>query len=85
MEGGVKSSITIDNDKSELLIVCEERPQWFGLELVAAVVHELVDWPEWLKVEVDLLLSVVVLHENNTAENTQSIGRRVFVKLNLYQ
>jgi hypothetical protein len=58
--------------------------QGIGLETIVAEVDELVDGFEWLKVEVDLLLGLAILHQDNSAIKDESIGRRVLVQLQLY-
>lgn len=83
LEGGVESAVTIDDDETELLIVSKETVEGRGIELVSAVVQGLVDRAEGLNIIVDLLLSLAVFHEDNTAEDNETIGRSISVELQL--
>lgn len=73
LEGSVECAITVDNNKTELIVISEEHLEGFSLELATAEVHELVNWSERLEVEVDFLLSLAVVHQNHSAINAKTI------------
>lgn len=84
LESSIKCAITINDDKTELLIVSKQASQWFGLELATTEVEGLVDRSEGLKVEVNFLLGFTILHQDDTAEKTKSISGCRSVKLELF-
>jgi hypothetical protein len=62
LEGGIQSSITIDNNESEFFVVSKETSQGFSLEFASAEIHKLINRAEGLKIKVDFLLSFAILH-----------------------
>jgi hypothetical protein len=55
-----------------------------SLETIVAEVNELVDRLERFEIEVDLLLSLAILHQNNSAIDDESIRGCRLVQLQLY-
>lgn len=55
-QGTEKSSVTIHDDETELLIILKQLGESLGVELVVAKVEGGVDWAERLEVDVDLSL-----------------------------
>ena len=76
-------SVTIDNDESKLVIVLEEREQRLRLKTILTSVAEDVDGSEWFEGNLDLLLGVAVLHQDDTTEDYEAIGRNMLVQLKL--
>ena len=83
LEGGEEHSITIDDDKTKLVIVLEEGEKRISEEGVLALVGEDVDRSERLKGNLSLLLGLSVFQKDHTAENAETIlgGRSVKLEL----
>ena len=83
LEGGKKHSITINDDEAELVVVLQEGEQGLSEEVVLALVGEDVDGAERCQIDLDLLLSLAVLHQDHSAEDAQTIFGCLLVKLQL--
>ena len=81
----IQTSITIDNNEAEFVIVLKQDLEGLSLELVGAAVDVLVDGLEGLEVEVDHLLGLAVVHHDLAAEDHQAVLRRLPVELDLAQ
>lgn len=84
LQGSIQSSITIDYYEAEFIIVCEQSVECFTMELVIAEVQKLIDGSERLEIEVHLLLSFTIFHQNYTAINYETVSRSLLVKLQFY-
>ena len=83
LQRGKEDTITVNNDKAKLFVVFEQRVKWFSLERVLATVSEHIDWPERLQINRDLLFSLSIFEKDNSAEDNQTVLRRVFVQFQL--
>ena len=83
LKGGEHDTSTINDDEAELLIILQEGEQWLGVETVLALVGKDVDSAEGLNGILYLSLGLAILHEDDTAEDAEAIGRGVLVKLQL--
>ncbi len=81
----IQTSITVDNNEAEFVIVLKQHLKGLSLELVGAAVDVLVDGLEGLEVEVDHLLGLAVVHHYLAAEDHQAVLGRLPVELDLAQ
>ena len=81
LEGGEHDTGTINDDEAEFFVVLKEYEERFSVETVLALVGKLVDGSEGRKVDLDFLLSLAILHEDNTTEDAKTILGGVFVEL----
>ena len=81
----IETSITIDNDEAELVIILKKDMEGFCLELARATVNVLINGLEWLKIKVDHLLGFSIVKQDFTAEDNQSVLRCLVVILQLAQ
>lgn len=81
MQRCVQDAITVDDDEAELVIILEQGEQRLRVEAVLTLVGEDVDRTERCQVNLDLLLSLSILHEDHTAENAQAILGNGLVEL----
>ena len=84
LKGGEQSTTSIDDDESEFLVILEQVLQAGGVELILTLVHFVLDWSEWLDVEGDPLFGLVVVHQNLSAEDQQTVSWDVFIQLQLF-
>ena len=80
LQRGKENSISVNNDEAKLLVIFEERIERFSLERVLAAVGKHIDGAERLQVNRDLLLSLAIFEKDNSAEDHQTVLRRVFVQ-----
>jgi len=73
LEGGEEDTITIHDDETELIVIFEKSEERISEESVLALVCVSVEWLVGLQVVSDLLLSLVVFHENDTTEEDQTV------------
>lgn len=83
LKSGIKGAITIDNDEAKLLIILQKALKRRSVEPVTAVIERLINGSEWLEIVVDLFLSLTIVHQNDTAENNETILRGVLIELDL--
>ena len=83
LERREEHSVTIDDDKAKLVVILEKRKQRLRFKTVLASVAEYIDGSERFEGNLDLLLGVAVLHQNDSAEDDETVGRDVLVKLQL--
>ena len=83
MESREQHTITVDDDETKLVIVLEEREERLRLKAVLASVAEDVDGAEWLEGNLELLFGMSVLHEDDTAEDDETVDGDVLVQLQL--
>ena len=69
LKGSIESTVTVDNDETELLIVLEKTTQRAGIELISAIVERLIDWAEGLNIIVYFLLGLSVFHQDDAAKD----------------
>ena len=73
LQSGEQCTASVHDDEAELLVVLEQVVETFGVEFVLASVQERLAWSEWLDVKSNLLLRFVIFHQDNTAEDDQSV------------
>ena len=83
MERREQDTITVDDDETKLVIVLEKREERLRLKAVLASVAEDVDSAEGFDGNLELLFSVSVLHEDDAAEDDETVGGDVLVQLQL--
>lgn len=79
-QGTEKSSVTIHNDESELLVILEQLGERLSVELVVAKVEGSIDWAERLEVDVDLSLLALGGQDFTTVDD-ETIRWDLVVKL----
>ncbi len=73
LESSVKDTITVDDDETKLVIIFKQGEQWLRVEAVLALVGEDVDGSEGGQVNLDLLLSLAILHKDDTTEDAKTV------------
>lgn len=81
LEGSEHDTSTIDDNEAEFLVILEEGEKRLSVETVLALVSELVNGSEGGDIDLDFLLSLAVLHEDDTTEEAKTILGGVFVQL----
>ena len=83
LEGGEEHTITVNDNETELVVILKEGEEWLRLEAVLALVGEHINGAEWFQGDLDLSLSVTILHQNDTTEDDKTIGWDMLVQLQL--
>lgn len=80
LDSGIQNTITVDNNKAELLIIVHKGKERGNFKSCLAAVGECSEWLEGLNVERDLLFTLAVASLNDTAKESETIWWDVFVK-----
>jgi hypothetical protein len=79
LERGIKNSVTVYDDESELLIILKERLKRLGVEPILALVGKLSQRQERLNVDDHLLFGLAVVKEDDAAKQNESVVWGSFV------
>lgn len=83
LQGCVEHSVTVYNDKAELVVIFQKTVEGFGVEPVLALVHKLDLGDKRFHVDDELLLGFAILEQDDTDEQNEAIVWSVLVKLQL--
>jgi hypothetical protein len=80
LDSGIQDTITIDNNKTKLLVIVHQRKQGSHFKGSLTAVGESCKWLERLNVKRNLLFTLAITSLDNTAEKCKAICWDVFVK-----
>lgn len=81
---GEHTTITVDNDEAELLVVFKQILEDVRMELILTSVYEVLTWPKWFNVQNQLLFGLVVILQNLSAEDNETVCWSLSVELQLF-